>query len=198
MTKKGSGLSFIGRRNWKRRWFHLDENRVVSYYKTYNTNTNKPISLLGSFSLEGCIIEPLAHHERNFAITITSKKGKILIHCDDEQSLHAWTYAIEDAINNSISYRSLQECYELLNLDYDNKPSRSEVNKAYRSSSLDASPDKGEDIIKYKMIQEAFTKIMLFMEEEDLKQDNVYLQYDITILKHPKGVGFGKYYNLLI
>lgn len=38
LWKKGTGSSALGRKNWKKRWFILD-NQILSYYEDFNDTT---------------------------------------------------------------------------------------------------------------------------------------------------------------
>ena len=55
LFKKGRGESnsIFSKRNWKKRWFVLDGG-YLTYYETFDTNTNVPVNKKGVAPVIGC------------------------------------------------------------------------------------------------------------------------------------------------
>ncbi len=68
LFKKGRGDSSFGRRNWKRRWFILEENEL-RYYDDLDTQ-GQPSGLRDAIDIGGCSVLPVTHHEKKFTFVL--------------------------------------------------------------------------------------------------------------------------------
>lgn len=68
LLKKGKGESSFGRRNWKKRWFIL-EGQKLSYYEDLDKNF-APVGLKGSIDVKGCEVAPAEHKDKQFVFTL--------------------------------------------------------------------------------------------------------------------------------
>jgi hypothetical protein len=89
LFKKGRGDSSFGRRNWKRRWFVLEEN-LLSYFENLDSH-GKPVGLKDSVDIFGCQVIPVTHHEKKFTFVVKFPSEKhtseILLQAPDHKAL---------------------------------------------------------------------------------------------------------------
>ncbi len=89
LFKKGRGDSSFGRRNWKKRWFVL-ENQILRYYDDLDAN-GAPSGLRDTIDITGSICQPAQHHEKKFCFLIkfpeNSPHGDMLMQAPDAKLL---------------------------------------------------------------------------------------------------------------
>lgn len=72
--------------------------------------------------------------------------------------------------------------YDLLELDIEDNPTASQINRAYRKLALKVHPDKGGDILEFKKIQEAVEILTSKLEEDEKEKlyETIYITARIT------------------
>lgn len=78
LWKKARGESSFGRRNWKKRWFVLNDTKLI-YYEEIDMNSSKPTGWKGEFEMINSSVEEVEHHEREFTFLIKSERGELLL-----------------------------------------------------------------------------------------------------------------------
>ncbi|RYY69389.1 hypothetical protein EON63_23740 [archaeon] len=68
LFKKGRGDSSFGRRNWKKRWFILEDRELI-YYEDLD-NTGQPVGLKGKTDIRDAEITPTEHKEKQFTFMV--------------------------------------------------------------------------------------------------------------------------------
>lgn len=87
LFKKGRGDSSFGRRNWKRRWFVL-EDQLLTYYEDLDLTTGVPLSQKGMTDISGCEIVPITEVDKKFAFVIKHpKRHSLYLQADDSKLL---------------------------------------------------------------------------------------------------------------
>jgi hypothetical protein len=76
LNKRGRGDSSFGRKNWKKRWFILDE-EVLEYYEELNLFNGTPINFKGAVEVGGCEI-----------VTVDSEKCLFDVKHSERKTLH--------------------------------------------------------------------------------------------------------------
>lgn len=78
LFKKGRGDSSLGRRNWKQRWFVLDQ-QELSYYDDFDLNSGLPSGFKGKVNITGCEAYPVNHHDKKNTFVIIPKNDKEIL-----------------------------------------------------------------------------------------------------------------------
>ncbi len=78
LFKKGRGDSSLGRRNWKQRWFVLDQ-QELSYYDDFDLNSGLPVGFKGKVNITGCEAYPVNHHDKKNTFVIIPKNDKEIL-----------------------------------------------------------------------------------------------------------------------
>lgn len=193
LFKKGRGDSTFGRHNWKRRWFVL-ENNTLTYYESFDLAKDEPVVLKGTTPVDGSKVEVIQHKEKQFCFSLKHDTRKPLyMHADNEKEMNAWLSALNTAASPAdTNLLTEAECLSLLNIkDSSDALTPAIVNKAYRKTCLKVHPDKGGDVAQFKKVQEAFDYLNNKLEEEEFNKKYNTIQYECSIEKGPKGVGFG-------
>lgn len=85
LLKKGRGESTFGRKNWKRRWFIL-EDQTLSYYEDFNLQSGTPGTFKGRTDVADCILVP-SSDPNSFVFTIKHKKdGDLVLDAENEKA----------------------------------------------------------------------------------------------------------------
>ena len=192
LFKKGSGDSFLGRHNWKKRWFVLEGDNLT-YYEEFDLTKDEAVVMKGSTPVTGSKVELIHHREKQFCFSLKHDSRTLIMHAENEKELNLWLSALNSAAspieNNSLTEA---ECLSLLNIkDSPDALTAAIVNKAYRKTCLKVHPDKGGDVAQFKKVQEAFDYLNNKLEEEEFNKKYSTIQYECSIEKGPKGVGFG-------
>ncbi len=193
LFKKGRGDSTFGRHNWKRRWFVLEGNNLT-YYDSFDLTKDEPVVMKGSTPVDGSKVEVIQHKEKQFCFSLKHDSRKPLyMHAENEKEMNLWLSALNSAAspteNNSLTEA---ECLTLLNIkDSPDSLTPAIINKAYRKTCLKVHPDKGGDVAQFKKVQEAFDYLNNKLEDEEFNKKYNTIQYECSIEKGPKGVGFG-------
>jgi hypothetical protein len=192
LEKKGAGDGIFGRRNWKERWFILEDS-VLSYYESFDVITGTPLGLKGSMCITGCTLKAsVAHHDRKFVFELTHKDRPSLLMCAKTDKIKSiWVKALENEISGRAYGISYTEYYSLLGLNEKDNPNLSIINRAYRRLALKAHPDKGGDITKFKKLQEAFDILAAKLDDEELDKMYDEITYQVIVQKGGKGIGLG-------
>lgn len=100
LTKKGSGSrrdSFIGRRNWKKRWFVLRAGEL-KYYESYDAISEEPVSEKGTFSIVDAVIKAIELNAKDLSFSICQSDDRVLNLCADTVVLRSlWIEALTNA-----------------------------------------------------------------------------------------------------
>ena len=101
LLKKARGDSTFGRKNWKKRWFVL-ENQKLYYYEQMNFDTGETTNLKGTATIAGCTISEIEHKKLKFCFQITNPKSKpIVLQADSKQIMDCKAIIFSMTINMS-------------------------------------------------------------------------------------------------
>lgn len=193
LFKKGRGDSSFGRRNWKRRWFVLEDQELY-YFENFNLATDEPIISKGHVSIAKCSCGPVAHRQKQNTFVISPPEGnEIQLYAADSKTMNLWIKEITAAARGErlpavIDYGA---CYETLGLSEEEEPSPAEINRAYRKAALKHHPDKGGDLQDFERIQAAFNGLMSKLEEEEYEAQHDTIVYQVLLKKQSGDTGLG-------
>eukprot|EP01031_Cornospumella_fuschlensis_P024488 gene24488-29597_t len=189
LLKKGRGDSSFGRRNWKKRWFVLEDRELI-YFEDLDDN-GQPVGLKGKTNIRDAEITPIEHKEKQFTFAVKPLGESVIsLQAPDLKSYNAWIKALSYAAQEE-DEPDFEDNYLLLGLASSAQPNAAEVNRAYRKAALRSHPDKGGDLAQFKRIQEAYTAIINKLEEEEREKQFKTISYTVTINKNPGESGLG-------
>ena len=96
LIKKSRGENSFGSRflsdvskNWKRRWFVLEE-QVLIYYEDFDLVSEQPMVEKGALNIKDCEVLPVSHNTKKLLFCIRDKKTKtnvLYAQAEDAKSL---------------------------------------------------------------------------------------------------------------
>lgn len=189
LEKKGGGSTTFGRRNWKKRYFILQDNELA-YYDTYDKERDIPMSLKGTIDLVGSTVKRSdAHRDRKFVFEVKPKDGKSVLLCtEDDKPLHLWMKALKLAALGPIDPNEL---YGRLGLNPEEPVTMDRLAQSYLAQSKNLRKDLHSDKLKLKKLQEAGQFLKSNLEEEEARNTSDVLRFSAIISKGMVGIGFG-------
>ncbi len=108
LNKKGRGDSSFGRRNWKKRWFIL-ENQTLTYYEDLDLESGIPFTQKGLTDIGGCEISPITEADKKYTFVIKHpKRNSLYLQADDAKMLNSKFFKLLNGlllyINNDVSF----------------------------------------------------------------------------------------------
>lgn len=94
LGKKARGESNLGRKNWKKRWFIL-ENQTLTYYEGFDLETGELGGKKGVVDVAGTTVEACEYEEKTFTFHITHPTNKpVLLQASDEKYMNRKLHSI--------------------------------------------------------------------------------------------------------
>jgi len=101
LEKKGKGESFMGRQNWKRRYFILEGDKLSYFDKMEDKNPIKTIPIRNSDSVE---VIDVQDKKRLHCFRLITYRRTLYVSCSSSESSRAWQIKIKLAISQARDY----------------------------------------------------------------------------------------------
>jgi curved DNA-binding protein CbpA len=186
--------------SFQRYWVVLD-GQNLTYYENFDFKSQSTINVKNSLSIRDTKIVALKDNENStkFGVKIISARGLqlTLFDCESAEDREVWIKALNraskmhDDINNELSL--IRKYLTILNMNPadDKTISKQDIIQNYKKCARLLHPDKGGDLDKFKIINEAYSFLCTVYDDRETLKAGKVVDYEAIVEKAGDGIGLG-------